>query len=449
MLSAQVPAHTRLSRRRLLATAGALGAAGATGLLSGCGGALPVVDTAASGFGQGGSGLVEVWCRSATQTGIQFMADAFNAAQQRIRVRVTPIPDTQFVTKLATAIRGRRVPDLVDFDDINSTLFAYRGAFADVTDLIKQLPGADQLSPGHLALATKDGRNYAVPFLADNSVLFCNTELFEKAGVDLEASTTDFEGLLEAARKITALGGGVKGWTYPGNNSGAWGFTAQPHIWAAKTDLIKGTVGNQTGNVEGNEAVRATLNFLQALWQEKLVPPGSYADDASTWGADYAAGTIGMFPASYGVVVPKASKETLARTKIVLLPGPTGGRSFFDGGNNLCLLNGARNASAAWEFAAYAVAVPQQTKLPDGGYTPVRADVVTDTFRREHPFAVPTLLELDKGYAPTSLAYNVLYNQSDGPWLTMLRRAVFDGQTEAAMAQAQVSYDRLLQQAQA
>ncbi len=114
------------------------------------------------------------------------MADAFNKPQSRITVRVIPVPDAQFVTKLATAIRGGRVPDLVDFDDINSTLFAYHGAFADLTDLIAELPGSDNLSPRHLALATKDGRHYAVPFLADNSVLFCNTELFERAGLDLD-----------------------------------------------------------------------------------------------------------------------------------------------------------------------------------------------------------------------------------------------------------------------
>ncbi len=439
-----------LSRRDLLKAGGALaGGVGLSGLLTGCGGALAPVDTAAAGFGTDASGSVDIWCRAATQTGTQFMADTFNRSQSQITVRVIPVPDTQFVTKLATAIRGGRVPDLVDFDDINSTLFAYHGAFADLTDLIRELPGYDNLSPRHLALATRDGRNYAVPFLADNSVLFCNTDLFERAGLDLDQHTQDFDGLLEAATRISALGDDIYGWTYPANNPGAWGFTAQPHIWAAGTDLIKGEIGNQTGNVEGNAAVRQTLNFLQTLWTKKLVPPGSYSDDASTWNADYLAGTIGIFPASYGVVVPTASKEMLAKSKIVLIPGPTGGRSFFDGGDNLCLLNGAGNPSAAWQFAKYCVSVQQQVRFPEGGYTPIRSDAATDDFRSKYPFAVPTIVDIDKGYAPVTLAYNLLYNQTDGPWLKMLRRAAFQQQTEAAMAEAQTTFDRLLKQTQA
>lgn len=435
-----------LSRRSLLALAGAGAAAG---LFAGCSGQLPPVNTSAPSFGRNGRGQVQVWCRAATQTGIQVIVNNFHKAQDRIRVRVTAVPDSQFVTKLATAIRGGRVPDLVDFDDINSMLFIYRGAFADLTDPISRLPHAKALSPGHLRLATNKGRIYALPFLADNSVLFCNTELFDKAGIDVDESTKNLDTLLEAARKISKLGDGIYGWSYPGNNTGALGFTVQPHIWAAGTDLIAGKVGAQRGNVAGNEAVRATLEFCHRLWQEKLVPPLAYADDASHWGSDYVAGKIGMFPSSYGSVVPQASKEMVARTTIRLLPGPTGGRSFFDGGDNLCLLNGAPNPDAAWEFAAFCVTPEQQQRLPEGGYAPIRSDAATPSFRKEFPLAVPTLDHIKDGYAPRTLAYNLIYNQSDGPWLAMFRRAAFQGQVEAAMEQAQKGYDRILEQAQA
>lgn len=432
-----------LTRRALLGTGAALA------LASGCARQLPAVNTAAAGFGSGATGTVEVWCRSATQTGIQFMADTFHQQQDRVRVRVTPVPDAQFVTKLATAIRGGRVPDLVDFDDINSMLFIFRGAFADLTDLIDRLPGKEKLSPGHLALATKDDRVYAVPFLADNSVLFCNTELFEQAGLDIDDSTKDFASILEAARKLSGLGDDVHGWSIPGNAAGSLGFTVQPHIWATETDLITGEVGDQRGNVAGNDALRRTLEFQRTLWQEKLVPSSAYAEDGSTYPADFLAGRVGMTPRSFGGIVKNADDELLSKITVRLLCGPDGGRAFFDGGNNLCLVNGARNPSAAWEFAAFCVAPEQQARLPEGNYTPIRSDVATPEFREKYPLAVPTLDQLDAGYAPTTLAYNLLYNQPDGPWLAMYRRAVFDGEVEAAMEEAQRSYDRILRQAQA
>ncbi|MFC8797806.1 ABC transporter substrate-binding protein [Promicromonospora sp. NPDC057138] len=435
-----------LTRRQLLALAGTATAAAA---LAGCGGTLRPANVEAAGFGENASGTLNLWCRSDTVNGTQAVVDAFHQAQDRIRVSLTPIQNGQYVTKLATAIRGGRVPDVVDIDDIYSTLFAYRDAFTDLTPLIDELGIGNALSPGHLALSTKGGRRYGLPFIGDFSVLFCNTELFERAGLDVAQSTADFDGILDAARAITGLDEGVYGWSFPGNASGAMGFTIQPHVWATGRDLISGDVGSQRGDVVDNEPLRRTLDLERTLWAEQLVPPGSFADDASRWSADYVAGRLGMFPAGYGVVVPNADQDLLDRTQVVLLPGPDGGRAFFDGGDNLCLLNGARNPSAAWEFMKFAVAVEQQSRMPEGFYSPVRSDVVTPEFAESYPFVVPPLEALETGYAPTTLAYNLIYNQQDGPWLRMFRQAVFDGEVDAAMQEAQSTYDRILRQAQA
>jgi multiple sugar transport system substrate-binding protein len=434
------------SRRGFLRLAG-LGAFATA--LPACSSVLPAPDTTAPGFGTTATGAVRVWCRAATQTGLTGLVERFNASQDRLVVELTPIPDVQYVTKLATAIRARDVPDLVDIDDINSLLFVFRDAFSDLTDLIAGLDYADRLSPGHLALATVDGRRYGVPYLADNSALFCNTRLFEQAGLDVDEATTDLDSLLDAARRITALGGDVRGWTFPGNATGALGFVVQPHVWAADTDLIRGEVGAQTGNVVGNEAVGRMLEFYRALWVDGLVPPENFADDASRWGSDYQAGRIGMFPSNYSVTTSDADPALVAATTVRLLPGHAGGRAFFDGGDNMCIPRGATNASGAWEFVMFALDLAQQSVLPEGGFTPVRSDVATAEFAAKYPLVLPPLLAQEEGYAPRTLSYNEIYNQPDGPWLTMLRRAVFDGEIEAAMAEAQEGYDRILGQARA
>jgi multiple sugar transport system substrate-binding protein len=97
----------------------------------------------------------------------------------------------------------------------------------------------------------------------------------------------------------------------------------------------------------------------------------------------------------------------------------------------------------------FAVSVEQQARMPEGFYSPVRSDVVTPDFAESYPFVVPPLEALETGYAPTTLAYNLIYNQQDGPWLRMFRQAVFDGEVDAAMQEAQSTYDRILRQAQA
>jgi multiple sugar transport system substrate-binding protein len=341
------------------------------------------------------------------------------------------------------------VPDLVDIDDINSMLFIYRDAFTDLTEPLAALDFRDKLSPGHLRLATKDDRVYGVPYLADNSMFWFNTELCDRADVDPDDAVKSFGNLLDAARKLRKLGADIYAWSFPANSPGALGFVVQPMIWAADTDLIQGTVGSQTGHIVGNDVVRQMLELHRQLWVDGLVPRANFSDDASRWGSDFRAGKVGIFPSNYSVVVSASDEAFHQKVTPRLLSGPDGGSAFFDGGDNMCIPRGARNASGAWEFVRFALDLPQQIDLPAGGYTPVRSDARTPEFASKYPLATLPLERIQEGYAPTTLSYNLLYNQPDGPWLQMFRRAVFDGELEAAMKEAQQNYDRILQQGQA
>jgi multiple sugar transport system substrate-binding protein len=438
-----------MSRRRLLELAGAGAAVTIAGVLSGCSSALPEPDVGAAGFGSRARGTVTVWTRSATQTGMQTIVDRFHKAQSAIRVQLTPVLDAQYVTKLATAIRGGDVPDLVDMDDINSSLFIYRDTFTDLTPLVERLPYRSRLSPGHLALASLDKKIYGVPFLADNSLLWLNTELFEKAGVDPDEATRSLETLAEALPKLTSAKDGVYAWSFPGNGQGALGFTFLPHIWARKADVFKGRIGAQTGYVADNKPLRQTLEFFRAMWKGGYAPPSCYSDAATHWGSDFLAGKIAIFPGNYAAVVAAAPKQMLPKLKPVVIPGPGGGRAFFDGGDNLCMPRGAKNASAAWEFVKFALDTAQQQSMPAGGYTPIRSDADTASFRKQYPLDTTPLQNLDLGFAPQTLAYNVAINQADGPFLAMFRRAVFAGDVDGALEQAQSGFDRLLKETQA
>jgi multiple sugar transport system substrate-binding protein len=435
-----------MTRRRFLGTAAA---AATAAVVPGCSSVLPEPDVRAAGFGESATGTVRVWCRAATQSGLTTLVQKFNASQDRLTVELTPVLDAQYVTKLATAIRGREVPDLVDIDDINSMLFIYRDAFTDLTEPLAALDFRDKLSPGHLRLATRAGRAYGVPYLADNSMFWFNTELCDRADVDPDEAIGSFDALLAAARKLRKLGDDIYAWSFPANSPGALGFVVQPMVWAADTDLIKGEVGAQSGHIVGNDVVRQMLELHRQLWVDDLVPRANFADDASRWGSDFRAGKVGIFPSNYSVVVSAADDAFHAKVTPRLLSGPQGGAAFFDGGDNMCVPRGARNASGAWEFVKFALDVAQQADLPAGGYSPVRSDVNTPEFAKKFPLATLPLQRIEEGYAPTTLSYNLLYNQPDGPWLQMFRRAVFDGELEAAMKEAQQNYDRILKQGQA
>jgi multiple sugar transport system substrate-binding protein len=435
-----------LERRQFLQLSGL---AALSSALSACGSAiLPEPDVRTPGFGDNASGTVTMWCRAATVAGVQVTVDRFHAAQNRLRIDLTPVPDSQYVTKLATAIRGRRVPDLVDIDDINSMLFIYRDAFTDLTPLVEALPYRNVLSAGHLRLATRNNRHYGIPYLADNSVLWYNTELLAKAGVDPASAVKSLDALLDAARRVRKLGGDIYGWSIAGNSPGILGFVVQPHIWATDTDNISGPVGAQRGHIADNVALRKTLEFYRALWREDILPRDNFADSGTTWGSDFRAGKIGFLPSNYSAVVLDADAAARKRTGVTLLCGPSGGTSFFDGGDNLCIPRGALNPSGAWQFAKFALDLPQQQGLPDGGYTPVRGDAATPQFAQKYPLGTAPLRHITRGYAPVTLAYNLLYNQADSPFIAMFRKAVFDGDIDGALRDGQRGFDTILIQAQ-
>jgi multiple sugar transport system substrate-binding protein len=434
-----------LGRREFLQLSGLVGLSA----VSGCGsGLLPEPDVTKAGFGENATGTVTMWCRGATAAGVQVAVDRFHAAQDQLHIDLTPVPDGQYVTKLATAIRGRDVPDIVDIDDINSQLFIYRGVFTDLTPLVDALPYRDALSPGHMRLATRNGRRYGVPYLADNSTLWYNTELLDKAGVDPTSAVGSLDTLLDAAKRVRSLGSDIYGWSIAGNSAGILGFVVQPHIWAAGTDNIAGTIGSQQGHIEDNQALRQTLEFYRSMWQADVISQAAFSDTGATWGSDFTAGNVGFFPSNYAAAVLAADDAARKRTGVALLCGPSGGKCFFDGGDNFCIPRGATNASGAWEFAKFALALPQQQQLPAGGYTPVRGDAATDAFRKENPLDVAPLDNLKSGYAPVTLAYNLLYNQAGSPFISMFRSAVFDGDVDGALADGQDSFDQILHQAQ-
>lgn len=405
-------------------------------------------DIATPGFGDNATGVVNFWDRGATAGYGQVLVDEFNATHKNLKVELTQVQDTDYVTKLATAIRAGSQPDVVGIDDINSQLFIHNQAFTDLTPLVNALPEKPSLSPGQLNLATDNGRYFGVPYVADVSLLWYNKTLFKRAGLDPNKPPRNYADILADARKITALGHGVYGFSFSGRCEGCLGFTILPDVWATHDYLINGPVGNQTVNIDHNQALRRTLELYRQLWAEHLAEPSSQTMTSATWGDDFNAGSIGMFPGGYGTVVSYATPDMLKQFGVVPLPGPDGASSIFDGGANFGIPKGAHNASGAWEFIKFALSKQAQAQAPVAGFTPVRGDVLTPDYEAKYPFNAVAVRELPLGYAPKTLGYNVIFNQPGGPWLTMFTDAVFGGDVDGALRAGQSAFAETLSEAQ-
>lgn len=408
----------------------------------------PATAVQSSSFGVNAKGTVTFWARTVSKDLAQKLVTEFNASHKNLQVKLTLTSITNDVTSLATSIRAGDPPDVVGLNDIDVPTFTREGAFMDLTQYINKLPYKGALSPGHVGLATYQGKEYGVPYWADLSVLWYNKQLFQRAGLDPASPPTTYAQILADAQKINKLGHGVNGFTFAGDCQGCLGFTVQPGVWADGTHLTNGGVGSQTANISGNQPLVSALTLYRNLWTQKLVPDNDRTDNGPTWGEDFAAGKIGIMPGGYGQVVNLVKPNQLGTEFLdTPLPGSNGGYSTFDGGDDFVIPTAAKNPSGAWEFIQWVLQTQQQELFPAVGATPVRTDVLTPDFSAKNPQDAVALKALAKGYAPVTLVYDQMFNQASGPWFQMFSTAVYGGNMNAALQQGQSGLTRLLQQA--
>jgi multiple sugar transport system substrate-binding protein len=401
--------------------------------------------SSAGGFGTNATGTVTFWYRAAGNFAKYYgpIASQFNAAHPGLKVDAIGVSDSDFITKLATSIRAGDPPDLVAADDVDSLIFITKNEFYNLTKYVNALPYKSALSPGALALATYGGQIYGVPSISDASFVWYNKALFTKAGLDPNTPPTSLAQVLADAKKIRALGPQYYGFTFAGDCAGCLTFTVVPSVYAAGSDVFKGSPPHQTATIANNSALKAVLQFYRDVWTEGLVPASDRTDNGSTWGKDFLTGDVGMMPSGY-FIGPELSGALAKEVGIFPIPGPTGSYSTYDGGANYGVPAAAKNPSGAWEFVQYAISVASQKQTPLGGIEPINTGVLTPAFDAQYPLVAKIASYLAKGHAPYTVAHDALFNGPGQPWQEMFNEAVFSGNMNAALQQGQSGFSSVL-----
>jgi len=414
--------------------------------LTACGSSASNSPSSSGTFGVNATGTVHFWARQATDGPAIALVKEFNATHKHLKVVLHLTPPNDDTSQLATAIRAGSPPDVVGLNDIDVPTFSHEGALMNLTKYIDALPYKSSLSPGHLALATIGSQYYGLPYLADLSVLWYNKKLFSEAGLNPNDPPTDYAQIMTDAKKISALGHGIYGFSFAGDCQGCLGFTMLPSLWADGVHMISGPLGNQTANVTNDAPLKTMLADYRTLWTSKEVPVNDQTQNGLTWGADFEAGKVGILPGDYGIAA--AFKPSLAPDFAdAPLPGVTGDSySTFDGGDDFVIPSGAANPSGAWEFIKWVLEPAQQAQYPSLGDTPVRSDILTPAFATKNPYDAIALKALAKGSVEYTLAYDAIYNEPGSPWFKMFEDAVYNGNMTAAIQEGQSGIQSTLQQ---
>lgn len=276
-------------------------------------------------------------------------------------------------------------------------------------------------------------------------MLWYNKTLFRSAGLNPDDPPASYAQIVSDAKKISALGHGISGFSFAGDCQGCLGFTMLPSVWAAGQHLISGPLGSQTADVAGNAPLKQILSYYRQLWADHLVPVADQTQNGLSWGDRFEAGKVGILPGDYGI----AAKFTTAAQKAEFADAPLpavsgGGYATFDGGDDFVIPKGAANASGAWEFVTWALQRKQQGEYPSLGDTPVRSDVLTRAFRAANPYDAVALTALAHGSVEYTLAYNAVFNAPGSPWFKMFEDAVYSGNLSAGISEGQTGVQSAL-----
>lgn len=379
--------------------------------------------------------------RDSNQAIVRQLVDVWNESHPN-KIEVTVIPAAEFVTKFGTMIASGSPPDIVAVDLIYVPAFAAAGQMTDITEQAKGLPYFDKLSPSHVRLGVYEGKNYALPFNAEGSVLIWNKDLFSQAGLDPEKPPTNWAEIHEYAKAITALGNGVYGYYFSGACAGCNAFTFAPLIWASGGDILSEDGSQATLE---DPMVKEALSFYRQMWEEELIPPGTVADSGAEFLNTFASGTIGMQGLGAFAITPLKTGDTAFDFGVTFLPGKEGGVSSFAGGDSIGIPAGSRYVDEAFEFITWLLSDEVQLEQYAANYSlPVRTDLADNKYFAEDPRFTVTSEAMALGKTPYSLVYNQLFNDANGPWLKMIQTAIFDGKIDEAIATGQAEFTALL-----
>ena len=282
---------------------------------------------------------------------------------------------------------------------------------------------AANFAPAVLDLAKVDGQQFGVPFTASLPLLYVNKELVEKAGGNVDNFPTTWEGVIDLAAKITALGNGVSGIGFSvGGLSDDW-YWQMMVMGAGDTMLDDKGTGIGYDNEAGMKALRITQDMATKTGMSVYADPKPAQQQ-------FFAGKIGMVVESPSDLVAYETaigdRFTMRTVRFPLIDAEKGGLPA--GGNTLMILtNDDTKRAAAWEFVKYMTSPQVQAEVSKAsGYMPTNVQTAKEleSFYAAHPNFQTVFKSMDAARAwfayPDNTASDVW--QGVAPILDQLQR---------------------------
>jgi multiple sugar transport system substrate-binding protein len=217
----------------------------------------------------------------------------FEEANPDIQVNLQVESWDNLESVIATQIQGGEAPDIYNGGPFAG--FAEDELLYPVEDVTSDETYAD-FQPTFLENAQVGGTTYGLPFIASARALFVNDALLEEAGAEVP---TTWDELLESAKKVSELGGGVAGYGMPLGSEEA---QAEAAVWLWGGGGSFGDAEEITIDTPEN---LAGAEFIKTMIDEGATQADAGATDRSPLFDIFVQGKIGMqvgLPPSVGQI---------------------------------------------------------------------------------------------------------------------------------------------------
>ncbi len=282
---------------------------------------------------------LSMWVRASGVNAATHLVDLWNSSHPD-KIELTTIPDNQMVTKLATGVQAKEVPDLVSFDLIYMPDFMKAGFLTDLTADMKADPNYASVAKAYKDIATYQDKIYGVGFTPDVSILVWNKDLFKKAGLDPDKAPATIDEIHADAKKIRALGGDTYGYYFSGACPGCNIFVTSPQMVASGAKILPTDAKDEplTG-----DSIKKVLETFKAMWNEDLIPKSAQADNGADFVSLFKSGKIGIQGAG-GFIISDLKKDVPNMNfGVTFIPGEKAGQtSAFVGGDVVAVPVGSK-----------------------------------------------------------------------------------------------------------
>jgi multiple sugar transport system substrate-binding protein len=374
----------------------------------------------------------------------QPLIDAYNAqlkAQGKsIVLTYTKVDEADLSAKLANG----QSPDVLVFDLVDGPKFTAQDAFLDLTARVTALDYRGQLNKVMLNLGTRNEKVYALPAIADVSLLLYNKKLFTDAGLDTEKALESWDTLRSAAQQLTY--DKVVGYSLWCGNAGWLMYSVMPYVWANGGSFLN---ADGTKAMLDNPKTIEAVQFLSDLHlKDHVTTPaethkGCAQTDFPDSSPDFTKGTIAITPNSGSYMAYLIGENPELDIGVSVFPGKTAGsHSAFIGGDLVAIPTASKHPDEAWDFVQYILSQDVQVNILAGaGFVPVRSDLTDNKLTAADPRFKVLAEALAAGYVPYTTVYQDLY-----PSIQMALQAALNGDqpVSEALAAANVQMQQIL-----